>query len=238
MTWAPLVSLLRQIPLLLRADPAALASSIEGRDWKRTCAWGVIIVAGAGCYGLAMGWWRSPTQGMFAAIKFPLVILLTTAGNALLNGMLAPLLGLDLRWRQSWLLVIMSFAIASLILGALSPLTAFLVWNAPPLEVGKPIPATTYALILLVHVAAIALAGTVSNVKLLGLLQHLGGSQTTARKVLVAWLAGNLFLGSQLVWILRPLIGSPNLTVQFLRPDALRGNFFEAVLFAIRQLFF
>jgi hypothetical protein len=233
-----LASVLGQIPALLRADPASLATGIKAHDWKRTCAWAAIILAGTGSYGLAMGWWRSPLQGLYVSIKFPLAILLTTAGNALLNGMLAPLLGIDLRWRQTMLLVMMSFTIASLILGALSPLAAFLVWSAPPLEAGKPIPAGVYSLILLVNVVAIAFAGAVSNVKLLGLLRHLGGNRTASLKVLAAWLAGNLFLGSQIVWILRPLIGSPNLTVQFLRADAFHGSFFEAVLFAIRQLFF
>ena len=58
----------------------------------------------------------------------------------------------------------------------------------------------------------------------------------TARRVLLSWLAGNLLLGSQLAWMLRPFIGSPKLSVQFLRPDFLRGNFFEAVGRAIAHL--
>ena len=48
-----------------------------------------VIVAGAGAYGAAMGWWRDPSQALFVAVKFPLIILLTAAGNALLNAMLA-----------------------------------------------------------------------------------------------------------------------------------------------------
>ena len=42
-----------------------------------------------------MGSWASPLQSLYAGIKLPLVILLTTLGNGLLNGMLAPLLGLN-----------------------------------------------------------------------------------------------------------------------------------------------
>ena len=61
--------------------------------------------------------------------------------------------------------------------------------------------------------------------------------EATARAVLFSWLAGNLFLGAQLAWNLRPFIGSPRLTVQFLRDDPLRGNFYEAVWRAIRHLF-
>jgi LmbE family N-acetylglucosaminyl deacetylase len=40
-----------------------------------------------------------------------------------------------------------------------------------------------------------------------------------AWRVISAWLAANLFLGSQLSWILRPFIGSPGLPVEFLRHD-------------------
>jgi hypothetical protein len=55
---------------------------------------------------------------------------------------------------------------------------------------------------------------------------------------LFSWLAGNLFLGAQLAWNLRPFIGSPTLAVQFFRDDPLRGNFYEAVWRACRHLFF
>ena len=71
-----------------------------------------VIVLGAGSYGAAMGWWRAPEQALFVAIKFPLIILLVTAGNALINGMLAPLLGLNLRFRESVSAIVMSFTVA------------------------------------------------------------------------------------------------------------------------------
>src|SRR5213078_192379 len=74
-----------------------------------------------------------------------------------------------------------------------------------------------------------AVAGVASNIRLLRLLRTLSGSARVARKVLFAWLAGNLFLGSQLCWILRPFIGSPGLPTQFLRADAFKGNFYETV---------
>ena len=77
-----------------------------------------VIVLGAGCYGAAMGWWRAPQQALFTAVKFPLILLLTAIGNALINGMLAPLLGLDIPFRRSFAAVVMSFAVASAILGA------------------------------------------------------------------------------------------------------------------------
>jgi hypothetical protein len=63
------------------------------------------------------------------------------------------------------------------------------------------------------------------------------GDQKIANRVLLGWLAGNLFLGSQLCWILRPFIGTPSLPVQFLRSDAFGGNFYENIFYTIIQFF-
>jgi hypothetical protein len=79
-------------------------------------------------------------------------------------------------------------------------------------------------------VAVIALAGTASNVHLLRLLRHWCGAAAAAKRLLLAWLAVNFLLGTQLTWILRPFIGTPHAPVQFLRPDAFHSNFFEAVV--------
>jgi hypothetical protein len=143
--------------------------------------------------------------------------------------MLAPLLGVNLSLRQSLLAVLMSFTIAAAILGAFSPLLYFLIWNTPPLAPGAATNASAHSLVLLCETGIIAFAGISANVRLLQLLCELSGRASAARKVLFAWLAGNLLLGSQLAWNLRPFVGSPDLEVEFLRPNAFEGNFFEAV---------
>jgi hypothetical protein len=221
---------------LLRGEVESLHGWLDDRHasrWKNEIA---VIAMGSGCYGAAMGWWRSPEQALFVAIKFPLIILLTTLGNALLNAMLAPLLGLNLTLRQTLRAVLMSFTISSAIMGAFSPLMAFMVWNAPGMS-SKDYTGTAYDFILLAHVLVIALAGMAGNLRLLQLLSRIGGNRTIARRVLFAWLAGNLFFGSQLTWILRPFIGSPALPVEFFRGSALHGNFFEAVVRSLTHIF-
>jgi hypothetical protein len=195
-----------------------------------------LIVVGAGLFGAALGFWRDPWQALYAGIKLPFIILLTAAGNALLNGMLAPLLGLRIAFRQSFLAILASFALAAAILGAFSPLAAFVIWNAPPLTEGAN-NSTTHAAILLMLVAVIAFAGIAANVRLLQLLRALAGGRGGALRVLFAWLAANLFFGSQLSWILRPFIGSPYLPVQFLREEAFEGSFFESVFHSTVRLF-
>ncbi|MEI6235103.1 MAG: hypothetical protein WCT04_18760 [Planctomycetota bacterium] len=229
-------SLLAEIPVLLRGEAEPIARWMQRWETRRVVFYIGVIALGAGAYGAAMGCWRAPLQATYVAVKFPLIILLTTFGNALLNGMFAPLLGLNLTVRQSILAILMSFTIASTILGALSPLLVFLVWNVPPLEPGQPIPQSTYLSIQLTQVAMIAFAGVSANLRLMQLLRRLSGSAQIARRVLFSWLAGNLFLGSQLSWILRPFIGSPFLKVEFLRSNAFQGNFFESVFNAIREL--
>lgn len=225
-----------EIADLLRGETETIAAWSERCDARRLALHLAVIVVGAGLYGAAMGWWRDPQQALFTAIKFPLIILLTTVGNALLNAMLAPLLGLNIPFRQTFSAVLMSFAIASAILGAFSPLTAFLVWNAPPIS-PETMKGAAYSLIKLANVAVIAFAGTAGNARLFQLLARLGGSRIVAWRVLVAWLAVNLFLGSQLSWILRPFIGAPYLPVEFLRTTALQGNFYENVFHSLLQIF-
>jgi hypothetical protein len=225
-----------EIAALLRGESDTISAWSAAWDARRFTLHLTVIILGAGLYGAAMGWWRDPQQALYVALKFPLIILFTTLGNALINGMLAPLLGLNIPFRQSFSAIVMSFTIAAAILGAFSPLIAFMVWNAPSMAV-KNFSNSTYNFILVAHVAVIALAGITGNIRLFQLLTRLGGGRAVALRVLLAWLAGNLFLGSQLSWILRPFIGSPALPVELFRKTAFAGNFFEAVLHSLGQIF-
>jgi hypothetical protein len=222
-----------KLKILLRGEVDACSlSSAKLTSFLPYC---IVILLGSAVYGATIGLWRSPLQSVFTAIKFPLLIFLTCAGNGTVNGILAQLLGSSLSLRQSTLSLLMSFAVASLILGAFSPITLFILYNAPPLQSKHAL--MGHSVMLLSHVFVIAFAGLVANCRLFALLQKMNGRQTVAGKVLFAWLAGNLFLGAQLAWVLRPFIGTPHMTVEFLRNDPLRGNFYEAIWRAFRHLF-
>lgn len=225
------------VGVLLRGEPERMHRSLEHTSGAQVGFYLLIIILGAGLYGGSVGSWRSPLQGGYTAIKFPLILLLTAFGNALLNGMLAPLLGLNLRFRQTLLAVLMSFTIAAAILGSFGPMVWYVTWNMPPLQAAQGSSLTTHSFHLLSQVCLIAFAGIVANLRLVQLLQRLSGSPRIARRILFAWLAGNLLLGSQLSWLLRPFVGSPGLPIEFIRKEALHGNFFEAVWRAARNLF-
>lgn len=225
-----------RLKFLLRGDADEISSWLEepGMRWAAVCA--LVVLIGSGLYGFTVGLWRAPLQSLYTALKFPLLIFLTCAGNALLNGMLAQLLGSTLSFRQTSLAILMSFALTSLILGALSPVSLFVLWNTPPLDSKATL--LGHSVTLLTHVFFIACAGVIANQRLYHLLQKVSPSRTIARRVLWGWLGGNFLLGSQLAWVLRPFIGSPRLAIEFLRHDPLRGNFYEAVGRALRHLFF
>jgi hypothetical protein len=223
--------------VLLRGEVQSLEAWSTQWDARRILLHIAIIVIGAGLYGATVGWWRAPLQALYTAIKFPLIILLTAASNSMLNAMLAPLLGLNIPFRQSSLAILMSFTIAGAILGSFAPIVAFIIWNSPPISPNAWVSSGPYNFILLTFVVVIAFAGITANLRLLQLLRHLGGRSNVAFRVLCAWLMGNLFFGTQLSWILRPFIGAPGLPVQFLREHAFKGNFYETIFHTILRVF-
>ena len=175
---APLA--LAQIPILLRGEPAPMRFWIA--EWRpaRMCLYVALVIAGTAAFGMVVGTWRDPVQGLYNAIKFPLIVLLTAIGNGLLNGMLAPLLGTNISFRQSLVAVVMSFTIAAAVLGACSPIVAFVIWNAPALSATSADSRMTHSFILITVVAVIAVAGIAANVRLWHLLRQLSGSDSSS----------------------------------------------------------
>lgn len=221
---------------LCRGVPEELAGLIKrpGNDCLYSCF--LLAVLCSSVYGLSVGIWRAPLQGVYVAMKFPLLIIMVTVGNALINGMFAKVLGAKLTFRDSFIAVLMSFTIASVILASFSPIMICLIWNSPP--VTDPNSTVAHHGILLFNVVAIAFAGVVSNLHLYKLVLHLTESKRESKRIIFSWLAVNLLLGSQLSWIMRPFIGGPKGAVEFLRDNALVGNFFEAVFHTAKDLMF
>src|SRR5881227_2073373 len=124
--------MIKHFKTLLRGEVDAL--SLEKPEWRWFATHCLAIAIGSSVYGATIGLWRAPLQSVFTAIKFPLLIFLTCIGNGAVNGMLAQLFGSGLSFRQTALAILMSFAIASLILAGFSPIMLFVLYNAPPLE--------------------------------------------------------------------------------------------------------
>src|SRR5436190_21261343 len=165
---------------LLRGEIGAVSLEKPGLRWFANYC--LAIIVGSSVYGATIGLWRAPLQSGFTAIKFLLLIFLTCIRNGAVNSIIAQLFGSGLSFKQTALAILMSFAIAAVILGTLSPVTLFVLYNAPPLGSANAI--VGHSMMLLTHVFAIAFAGIVANRRLLNLLRRMAGRDATARAVL------------------------------------------------------
>ncbi len=185
------------------------------------------IMLGCGLYGFSLGLGRAPLMACYVAVKMPLLIFLTLGVNGLINGMFGALLGSGMSFRQTLRACLMSFALFALIVGSLAPVVACMALDRP--ADGDPALESWYPVFLLTNTAVIAFAGIVANRKLLRLIEAYSGSRAAAWRTLLAWLAGNLFVGAQLSYNLRPFFGNPTLPVAFVRPDPFNGTFYEII---------
>jgi hypothetical protein len=219
-----------------RAWCAGDGAFLEGGAAGRRHRWVAVatVILGWGLYGYAVGYWRAPLQGLYVAVKLPLVVFATMVATGVLNAILATLLGGGTGFRQSMLMVLISFAVAGLMVGSLAPLAFFMGWNAPPPD--SVAGGRAFSGLKMMHTIIIAYAGVVANVKLLALLRRFAETRGAALKVLFSWLAANLFVGAQIFWIFRPYFGQPRLPVEFLRDDPMEGNFYEALWAAVCTL--
>lgn len=220
---------------LCSAEPDELAGWLEpGSGRLPLCL--LLLVVGSGIYGFSVGLWRAPLMGLYVGLKFPLIVLITALCNAVINGMLAQILGTGLTFRQSFVAVMISFALLAVILGSLTPLSLFLLYNLPPMGSGET--EIAHNVLLLFHVLLIAIAGVSVNIRFFSLLQRVCGGWVKTIQVLGAWLALNMIVGCQVSWNLRPFVGSPGLPVRFLREHPFDGTFYENIFkVLLRQLF-
>lgn len=196
----------------------------------------VLITLGCGIYGLVIGFRQGWEMSCYVAIKLPAIIFLTLCVNGLINGFLGLVLGSGIGIRQSFRFLLTGYAIMSVILGVLSPVILFLNFNMPGPNADGAL--VGHATTLLLHTTVIALAGILAHVRLLSCVREFAATRRAGTHTFLAWLLGNLFVGAQISWNLRPFFVSPGLEIEFLRPDPFNGNFYEAAFRALQNLSF
>lgn len=220
---------------LARGQTKELTPLFEREQFRSSLLRAIVtIFLGAGCYGFTVGLWRGQEMALYVAIKTPLLLFFTLLVTGLLNGILGLLLGTNIGFRQSLICQLLAFAMASVVLASLAPITFFLALEAPSPDSQQA--ATAHSFYLLAHTALIGLAGFLAVIRLFGFICSLTPNFHAARITLLCWLASNAFVGSQLSFLLRPFFGSPNLEIAFLRPDPFNGTFYEAVWNALNRL--
>ncbi len=214
------------VAALCRLDDAVvrvIRSQANSSGLVRTA--GLAILAGTLCYGFVFGLWRSPLQAVLSALKMPLLLVAVTLTSGLINGMLAQVLGTGLSFRQVLLCILVNLAIASLILGALSPVMLFLVLQLPSQD--SPDAMLIYRTLLPAHTIIVAIAGIIGCARLIELLRMLTGSAHVARLVFLCWISVSGLTGIQLSWMISPFLARPGESVPIINPNAFARNVFE-----------
>lgn len=222
------------ISALCRGDSRFLLDWMEHRPRQMIVFSLLTIVCGFACYGFSMGIWKSGEMAMYVALKLPLLIFVVFVLNSLLNGLLAQVWGSGLEVGQSMQFLLMGFVIMALILGALSPLV---FWMSLQVSASPQEAENAHAIVMVSHVLLMAYAGIVAHACLFYVLLSCVKNKAATRATFFSWLAGNLFVGAQVSWVLRPFFCSPSLAVDFLREDPLQGTFYEAIWRSLQILF-
>lgn len=180
-------------------------------------------------YGAVLAAWRSPLMAAYGAAKLPVVFLGTTGLVSVFCWMAGLLTGAGLRYGEVVEAVFTAMGVAGAILVALSPVVLFLVFSGAPDAGTADEMRFAHACLLGVHICVLGGAGVVGVATLWRALRRRVPATCRLGLMVALWLAAFAVVGCQGGWMLRPLVGSPNIAVEFLREDALRGNFLESL---------
>ena len=221
-------------PLSTRFEDRVLAPILTGaRPGGTRPRWWlypfIVLLAGA-IYGGTMGSWNLETSDRlllipYAAIKVPMLILITTAICLPGYFVLSTVIGLRSDFRGALGAIAAGQATVTLALCSLAPVTRFVYFSG----IG-------HAGALLLSAAMFALSTCVGYAVMLRRYRPLLEKSRRHRVMLAAWIAMYVFVGIQMGWMLRPFVGTPGMAVTFVRPEPL-SNAYVAVAKIIEQSF-
>src|SRR5438876_10381917 len=180
-----------------------------------------------GFLGLVAGAYSDPAQAVSAGLKLPFLFFATFAVCFPAFFVVQVLVGSRLRLLQVAVLVFGALALASLLLAAFVPITAFFL-----------ITAANYYFQHLLNITIAGIAGLFGMYALHeGLSLVCEKREVYPRKALTimrAWAVLFAFVGIQLAWSLRPFLGARNQPFQVF--GRYQGNFYAAIIYAVNKL--
>lgn len=202
-------------------------------DWRLDLA--SILLFGAFA-GVSVGAWTGGIHTLYVATKVPLLLLGTLMIGLPSMALLGRLTGCSLNLRETASLTLSSIARTAIVLGALSPVTTYF---AITLSTGG---ASVYRAVVLLQVFSFAVAGLVGVTALRVRLARVVAGHAPQLRIISLWLLIYSFVGAQLTWLLRPFLGNPGATVEYLRPYGERigvdSNFYVSVYQLFKHAFF
>jgi hypothetical protein len=197
-----------------------------GLGRKLRFALGTLVVLG-GLYGGVAGAYSGPLQAVAAAAKLPFLFLATFAVCFPAFYVVQALVGSRLRLLQVVVLVTSALALTAVVLAAFVPVPAFFL-----------ITGANYYFQHLLHIVLVGAAGIFGmyalHEGLTTICERHGVYPRKAITIMRLWAVLFGFVGIQMAWNLRPFLGDRNQPFRLI--GHYQGNFYEAVLYAIKQL--
>ncbi len=159
------------------------------------------------------------------AVKVPLLFLLTMVIVLPAIYVSNAFVGPGVSFRQMLTLLLATFAITGTVLASGATIAFFFALTS-----------RSYHFIKLLHVFFFMCAGVAGLAYLLKCITTVAPSngRTAINWLFFAWLLLYMFVGTQLAWVLRPFVGSPEREFQVFRPR--KGNFYESVYHSLSEV--
>lgn len=212
---------------ILRAQTALFEQIHRQQQLPRIIAsMSILCAILSAIYGLTMGMDHSLLQSVAAAIKLPILFVLTAVICIPSLYTFNVLLGQRFKFLQTVTLMVMTLGTTSILLASLAPIAFFFSLTTPQ-----------YSFLLLLHVSIFALCGVYGVQYLYRGCAYLAFrmEQPLNNLLLRIWIVIYGLVGMQLGWRLRPFVGSDGSPFQVFRPEQ-GGNFYIAVWNAISSL--
>lgn len=169
--------------------------------------------------GFTMGLYHSPLQGLYAAIKFPLVFFGATLLCFPVLYILTVMMGANISFGRMLTLAFMALTLGSVLMLLMSPITLLLIFKV-----------TSREFFSLYHTAVVALSCLMTVFYFANILSDVSDETNLyprhAKWALTVWVTLFGFVGSQLAWVLLPFIGDVNRELEFIRSDHNSTNIF------------
>jgi len=203
--------ILRQADNVLRARPWVVR---EGRVAGMLTQLGLLVVVFGFAYGAVMGsfggvFGERLWQVVFSAIKVPLLLTATFVLSLPNFFVVNTLFGLRSDFLHSIRALLATQAGLTVVLASFAPFTV--LWYAS---------SSDYRGAIVFNTLMFGSASVTAQWLLRRFYEPLIRRDRRHRTLLRAWLLIYTFVGIQMAWVLRPFIGSPDLTPQFFRQDA------------------
>ncbi|MCH7903601.1 MAG: actin-binding WH2 domain-containing protein [Armatimonadetes bacterium] len=217
-------------PFRILQDRAGFFDEVKNVEnlWQRNLSLLLSASLYFAIYGALMGGYSGWGQALSAAVKLPILYVLTAAICLPALYVLNLLFGAKQNLAQHVMVILGTLAITGVLLLGFAPITAFFLMTADHYQFFK--------LLNVSILAATALFGvTFFHRGMLALTDQDAGDKKARRRILILWIFLFAFVGSQLGWTVRPFFGAPDLPFEIIREVG--GNFYVNVLEAIGEVF-